>query len=126
MTIVLVVLQANPSNAQEPKAGSDWHNVQALPIGTKVEVNARSQHLRCSLVAVTEDGLSCSHGALTADAGLGLADDGAHSDQRYPHNVGRSQRVDETLSDLEVVLMRQGRPLGLSASSVRLPTPSRS
>ena len=63
MTIVLVVLQANPANAQEPKAGSDWHNVQALPIGTKVEVNARSQHLRCSLVAVTEDGLSCSHGA---------------------------------------------------------------
>ena len=34
---------------------------------------------------------------------------------RRSRKVGRSQRVDATLSDLEVVLMRQGRRYGLSA-----------
>ena len=47
----------------EPKAGSNWQNVKALPLGATLEVKTSSQHLRCKLSSVTDDALRCHHGS---------------------------------------------------------------
>ena len=50
------------AEAQQPKAGSNWANVQALPAGTKIDLKARAQHLHCRISSVTDSALNCLNG----------------------------------------------------------------
>lgn len=68
LTLAILCGQTVPASAQQPKAGSDWHRVEALPAGVKIDVKARTQHLHCALIAVTEDELKCSRGGKEAPA----------------------------------------------------------
>ncbi|HEY0784421.1 MAG TPA: hypothetical protein VGD62_01035 [Acidobacteriaceae bacterium] len=62
----LLVCLPGPGLAQQPKAGSNWQHVQALPPGTGIEVKDSSSQVRCKLTLVTEDQLTCMHGSKPA------------------------------------------------------------
>ena len=62
-TIACLCIVSLATQGQSPRVGSNWQHVQALPTGTTLEVNARNRNLQCNLTAVTEDSLSCAHGA---------------------------------------------------------------
>jgi len=43
-----------------PPAGSNWQHVQALPVGTSINVKARKSRLNCKLKSVDDDSLTCA------------------------------------------------------------------
>ena len=45
--------------AAPPPAGSSWQHVQALPLGTSIQVKAASRPVVCTLTAVDDDTLAC-------------------------------------------------------------------
>jgi hypothetical protein len=47
------------ATAAPPPAGSDWRNVQALPVGTSIQVKASARPMVCTLTAVDVDTLAC-------------------------------------------------------------------
>ena len=60
MLVTSALLNASAqAAAAPPPAGSNWQNVQALPAGTSVEVQASKRHLACTLTAVDADTLAC-------------------------------------------------------------------
>ena len=54
---------AQAAAAPPPPAGSNWQNVQALPVGTSIQVSiqakASTRHTVCTLTAVDADSLAC-------------------------------------------------------------------
>jgi hypothetical protein len=46
--------------AAAPPAGSNWQNVEALPVGARVEIKAQTRHASCKLKSVDADTLTCS------------------------------------------------------------------
>jgi hypothetical protein len=60
------------ANAQAaPAAGSNWQRVEALPVGTIVELRFKARHhMMCTVKAVTDDTLTCVH-----DIGFGTKDE---------------------------------------------------
>ncbi len=57
-----VLLTANAQSATAPTpAGSNWQHVQALPIGTNIQVTASKRPIVCTLTAVAADSLACDH-----------------------------------------------------------------
>jgi hypothetical protein len=57
----LVALAAFAS-APEPKPHSAWQAVIALPLGTNVDVKARSRHIHCVFLSANEETLTCTRG----------------------------------------------------------------
>ena len=57
----LAVLSAPAQQPAQPPAGSNWQHVQALPIGTSIQVQARKSHANCNLKSVDADTLTCTH-----------------------------------------------------------------
>jgi hypothetical protein len=61
--LILVAIAPLHANAQAaaalPPAGSNWQHVQALPVGTSIQVNTSTRHTICTLTAVDADTLSC-------------------------------------------------------------------
>ena len=51
------------SSAQQPKAGSNWTNVEALPPGTKIDLKTRTEHIHCAITSVNEVVLNCAKGS---------------------------------------------------------------
>ncbi len=45
-----------------PPEGSNWQHVQALPLGTSINVKVRKSHVSCTLKSVDADSLTCIHG----------------------------------------------------------------
>jgi hypothetical protein len=63
--ILLLALSPITAYAQQPAVsseGSDWHRVEALPLGVSIYVNARTRHQTCKLKSVDADSLTCSNG----------------------------------------------------------------
>jgi hypothetical protein len=63
--LLLLCLSPIPAFPQQPAAapeGSDWHRVEALPLGVSIYVNARSRHQACKLKSVDADSLTCANG----------------------------------------------------------------
>ena len=66
-TLFLAIALAAPLCAAQqpaqPPAGSTWQHVQALPIGTSIQVSiqakASTRHMVCILTAVDADSLAC-------------------------------------------------------------------
>jgi hypothetical protein len=61
----ITFLAALPAPAQrpvQPPAGSNWQQVQALPIGASIKVAARHNEAKCTLKSVDADTLTCTHG----------------------------------------------------------------
>ena len=45
-----------------PPQGSNWQHVQALPLGTAIQVKTRKSNAKCALKSVDADSLTCIHG----------------------------------------------------------------
>jgi hypothetical protein len=63
--LLLLTLLPAVGFAQQPAVspeGSDWHRVEALPLGVSIYVNARTRHQTCKLKTVDADTLTCSNG----------------------------------------------------------------
>ena len=58
-------LVAHAQQPAQPPAGSNWQHVQALPVGTKIYVNANDQTATCKLISVDDGTLTCTHGKAT-------------------------------------------------------------
>src|SRR5579859_7159230 len=43
-----------------PPAGSNWQHVQVLPVGTAINVKARSGHASCNVKSVDANSLTCT------------------------------------------------------------------
>jgi len=52
--------QVVPSSVVAPPAGSNWQHVQVLPVGTSINVKARSSHASCKVKRVDADSLTCT------------------------------------------------------------------
>jgi len=57
------------SSAQQPREGSNWQRVMALPASTKVDIrltsNGHVKHVHCRVGSVTADSLACSGASIT-------------------------------------------------------------
>lgn len=45
-----------------PPAGSNWQRVQALPVGTSIQLNAGKRHQDCTIRSVDAETLTCAQG----------------------------------------------------------------
>ena len=63
MLLSSAIWSANAQTAAvpQPPAGSNWQHVQALPIGTSIQVKANARPIVCTLTAVDADSLACDH-----------------------------------------------------------------
>ena len=52
--------QNKTGNLPDAPAASGWQQVQALPLGTEVYVLANAARVRCDLMNVTADGITCN------------------------------------------------------------------
>jgi hypothetical protein len=50
------------ASVPEPKAHSSWQAVITLPAGTRVDVKAKSQHIRCKFNSADDKALTCTRG----------------------------------------------------------------
>jgi hypothetical protein len=57
----LSAVAQQPAQQPAPPQGSNWQHVQALPIGSSINVKARTTHLGCTLKSVDADSLTCTH-----------------------------------------------------------------
>jgi hypothetical protein len=48
------------AQAVQPPAGSNWQHVQVLPVGTSINVKARTSHASCNVKSVDADSLTCT------------------------------------------------------------------
>ena len=55
----MVVMAAAQGPAQPAVAGSNWRNVQALPVDTSIRVEAQSGKMECRVKTVDADSLTC-------------------------------------------------------------------
>jgi hypothetical protein len=70
LVAALLALTTISAAAQTPAAqpvsatlgGSNWQNVQTLPIGTSIEVTVHTAHANCKLRSVDADTLTCTQG----------------------------------------------------------------
>jgi hypothetical protein len=62
LSAVSIHAQQPSSTAAPPPAGSNWQHVQALPVGTSINVKAKASHAACKLKSVDADTLTCTHG----------------------------------------------------------------
>lgn len=53
---------AAAQQASQPPAGSNWQHVSVLPVGTGINVKAKSQHINCNFKSADADTLTCSRG----------------------------------------------------------------
>jgi hypothetical protein len=65
--LALTLLPALSAPTQQPApvaapAGANWQHVQALPVGTNINIKAKTSHASCKLKSADADTLTCSHG----------------------------------------------------------------
>jgi hypothetical protein len=61
LAIALSTASAAPAQTAAPPAGSNWQNVQALPNGSSIQVQAHKNHANCTLRSVDADTLTCTN-----------------------------------------------------------------
>lgn len=66
LTTLTARSQEAPAPASQPKAGSNWARVKALPARTRIHISKDHGSTTCRVFAVTDDTLTC-------EAGLGKA-----------------------------------------------------
>jgi len=63
LLVLALMLETLPAHASTShNSHSDWHNVQILPAGTSIHVNAGKRHQSCRLKSVDADTLTCADG----------------------------------------------------------------
>jgi hypothetical protein len=60
LAIALATASAAPAQTAAPPDGSSWQRVQALPVGSSLQVKASKSHARCKLKSVDVDTLTCT------------------------------------------------------------------
>jgi hypothetical protein len=71
VAIAIFSVSAAHGAASIPTAGSNWQRVEALQVGTSVEMKFKARrHLLCSVKTVTDDSFTCVH-----DIGFGSRDE---------------------------------------------------
>jgi hypothetical protein len=61
MLVASAISNAQTAVAPQQPAGSNWQHVQALPIGTSIQVRAAKRPIVCTLTAVDATSLACDH-----------------------------------------------------------------
>ena len=63
LSVVSLILGSLPAQASRSHdSHSDWHNVQVLPTGTSIHVQAGKRHQSCRLKSVDAESVTCADG----------------------------------------------------------------
>ena len=62
LPLLAVAQQKAVPTPPPPPQGSNWQHVQALPLGTTIQVKTQTNKTKCALKSVDADSLTCLHG----------------------------------------------------------------